>query len=363
VPVDGATAGRLRAHDWGSDPFVPTPGATHEFRIRLVDGRCFFLDAQNRCRIHSEVSYDAKPAACRAFPLTVLDVGGSRHARLSYWCPTVVSNTGKPLEHQAQWIKDVSRHAGVRTEPVSVNGGAPLSPRDLEAVHRTLREFHAGPTAIPDRLAAGAGLGARLAAEAGDVAGVLRRAHADGVDALAAEARRGGDAASGRRALALYIVFDAEGGRAKMLLRTAGVFLSGLGLTPVRSRAVGASARWPALRKVRFAPSDAAAEVLARYFASKVESRRYLAGSAPLCAGLNELLVAWGIVRVLAQVRAASERRNACEDGDIRAAVSAADLLVMEHGGLDHGRLHEQLTKAVLASSSLAADVLAAVEG
>ena len=47
------------------------------YRIRPVDGRCFFLDAQNRCRIHIGDRLRGQAAVCRAFPLAVLKWRGA----------------------------------------------------------------------------------------------------------------------------------------------------------------------------------------------------------------------------------------------------------------------------------------------
>lgn len=37
--------------------------------LRMVQGRCVFLDERNACRIHAELGADAKPIPCRQFPL------------------------------------------------------------------------------------------------------------------------------------------------------------------------------------------------------------------------------------------------------------------------------------------------------
>lgn len=84
IPVEQAAYDRLQAHDWDGQPFERFERDGHPYRIRLVDdGRCFFLDGNRRCRIHSELSYDVKPAACRAFPLAVMEMDGRRYGRLS----------------------------------------------------------------------------------------------------------------------------------------------------------------------------------------------------------------------------------------------------------------------------------------
>ena len=132
---------RLRSHDWGGEPFESAPGAGEPYRIKLVDNRCFFLDPENRCRIHTELSYDAKPPTCRSFPLTVLEVGGQRYARLSFWCPTVTANTGKPLDHQSSWIKETAKQSDHRTRPLMVNETREIQPGDFDRIHHALRRF------------------------------------------------------------------------------------------------------------------------------------------------------------------------------------------------------------------------------
>ena len=105
MTVDATKVERLRQHDWGDDPFVALRGEGDEFSIKLVDGKCFFLDADKRCRIHSELGYEEKPDGCKAFPLRMARVGGEMRARLSFWCPTVSDDEGKPLRDQMRWVR------------------------------------------------------------------------------------------------------------------------------------------------------------------------------------------------------------------------------------------------------------------
>lgn len=368
VPVDAATVDRLRQHDWGAEPFERAPGAGEPYRTRLVDGRCFFLDPENRCRIHAELSYEAKPPVCRSFPLTVLEVGGERYARLSFWCPTVTANTGKPLDHQSAWIRDTARHADQRTAPLTINGTTAIAPGDFDRVHRALRRFMADTASpVADRLAAAAAVIRRLdAAPANtDSASLARLAHlaeSEGAAALAVEARRGGRPAGGRRVLSLYLLQDREGGRLAILGRLAAVLLFNAGAMKIASRAVPGSANWRQVRRVPFQPSAESAALLTRYFCSKLDSRRYVAGDATLVTGFNLLVAAYGMINVLARLRAASQNRRSCSDEDVSLAVGAADLLVVEHPGLHYGRVHTQLVQAALGSAGLCADLLARIE-
>ena len=107
-----------------------------------------------------------------------------------------------------------------------------------------------------------------------------------------------------------------------------------------------------------FVPSAASDELLTRYFCSKLDSRRYVAGDASLVVGFNVLLAAYAVVEVLARTRAAGSGRAACDEEDVRQAVGAADLLVVEHPGLDSMGLHRRITEAALGSPDLGAGLL-----
>lgn len=368
MPVDAETVARLRKHDWGGEPFERAPGAGEPYRTRLVDQRCFFLDPENRCRIHAELSYDAKPPVCRSFPLTVLEVGGQRYARLSYWCPTVTANTGRQLESQSGWVKETARHSDQRTAPLTIDGTTPIQPGDFDRIHHALRRFLAeAALPIPDRLAAGSALIRRVARAThlpggGSMAGVVQAAEAEGAAVLAREGRQGGHPSGGRRVLSLYLLQDRLGGRLAIVTRLVSVLLFNTGLGTLSSRAVPGSASWRRIRRVSFHPSADSTRLLTRYFCSKLDSRRYVAGDATLVSGFNLLVAAYGMINVLARMRAASEERLACADEDVILAVGAADLLVVEHPGLHHGRVHTRLVEAALGPVDLCADLLARVE-
>lgn len=365
MPVDQATVDRLRKYNWGADPFEATPSGGEPYRTRLVNGRCFFLDATNRCRIHSEVSYDAKPPACRLFPLAVLEVGGRQYARLSFWCPTVAADTGKPLDQQGRWLREAAKYADRRPMPLMLNEAVALPARDLERLHQAFREFLlARAHTIADRLAASAAFLRRFEAVAtrdGAAAGsALLTGPLPNIPELAAETRRSGHASAGRRVLSLFMLQDREEGRVAAVRRFAALALFRAGGVRLHSRAMQASASWRQLRRVEFDSAGAAAnDLLTRYLSAKLESRRYVAGDVTLLEGVNMLVAAYGIVDTLARTKAASERRPACTESDIRDAVSAADLLVLEHPALLHGGLHRRLVKAALGTSEAAADVLA----
>lgn len=97
-------------HAHGSlDPFETEAHSGRVF-LRQVDGTCIFLMADNRCAIHAQLGYMAKPAPCRRFPFTLLgEPQGPIHVRASFFCPTVVANTGAgPDEHARAFEEDSS---------------------------------------------------------------------------------------------------------------------------------------------------------------------------------------------------------------------------------------------------------------
>jgi hypothetical protein len=328
----------------------------------LVDGRCFFLDADNRCRIHTEIAYEAKPAVCRAFPLTVLQVGDRLHARLSFWCPTVVENAGRPLDHQTGWLKETAKSAGRRTAPLTIDGVREISLREFDAVHHALRRLVATPgVPMKTRLAAGAGFLRRLhsAAARDDLLSSVREAEGAGPEALAREGAQNGRFSSGRRVLTLFLLNDRENSRWSSVSRFLALLLFHFGGRPLRCQSVGARASWRAMSRVVFAPGAADLELLSRYFCSKLDSRRYVAGDVSLVKGFNLLLAGYAMVELLARARAADGRRAACDHRDISEAVAATDLLVVEHVGLDRAPLQRQMSDAALGGHEVAAGVLA----
>lgn len=360
VTVDQATVDRLRAHDWGADPFEALRGGEHPYRIRLVNERCFFLDPQNRCRIHTEISYDAKPPVCRAFPLAILEVSGRQYGRLSYWCPTVTANQGRPLDQQRGWLKDTSAIAGRRTVPLTVEGTRELSTRQFDRVHAALRRCLTH-TALPvrDRLAAGSAIVRRLAASgAADPVSIVEAAEAEGLAELVRQGTSGGRMASGRRVLTLYLLQDRGPSRWAILPRLAAVLLFNTGVYRLRSRATGARASWRAIRRVSLGSSPAGDELMTRYFCGKLDSRRYIAEDASLVTGFNLLVAAYAVIEVLARMSAAEAGRTTCGAEDVQLAVSAADLLVVEHPGLDQTGPHHRITEETLGNADLAAGLL-----
>jgi lysine-N-methylase len=104
---------RIEAQGWtqadGVDP--ATMLAAHGDRFRLghqSDGACVFLDSSGRCRIHARFGEDAKPLACRLYPLAIHPAGKKLAVSLRFDCPSAVKNQGKPLAEQLQEIRKLA---------------------------------------------------------------------------------------------------------------------------------------------------------------------------------------------------------------------------------------------------------------
>jgi Fe-S-cluster containining protein len=370
VTVDASRVEQLRRHDWGADPFVPLGGTSDAFRIKLVDGRCFFLDEDRRCRIHAELGYEAKPEGCKAFPLMLGEVAGETRARLSFYCPSVSENRGRPLQQQMRWVRATARAAGEirRTAPLTLDGEIELSARELASIEGSLdRLLGREAVAIADRLAAGCAVLLELQQALsqqgkGALAAALRRSEQSEIETLATAGRAEGRAARAGPLLSLYLGPDGRPGKLARFGRFIAVRLFNLGLIALRSRAMGAKASWRQISAVRFEPNAESNALLTRFLLHKLRSRRIVAGELSLLSGFNLLVTAYGVINLLARLAAAADRRDHCQAAEITRAVQAADLLVIEHTTLHHGELFATLTESVLADRRLCAALLARLE-
>ncbi|MBL8740811.1 MAG: YkgJ family cysteine cluster protein [Myxococcales bacterium] len=69
--------------------------------MTLVDGACLQLDAERRCGLHRRGGFEAKPAACRAYPATFVIAGDRVSVSTSVECDCVLTSlsgdSGEPL--------------------------------------------------------------------------------------------------------------------------------------------------------------------------------------------------------------------------------------------------------------------------
>ena len=73
--------------------------------MTLVDGACLQLDGEHRCGLHRKGGFDAKPAACQAYPATFVLAGDRVTVSTSVECDCTLSSlggeAGEPLSRAA----------------------------------------------------------------------------------------------------------------------------------------------------------------------------------------------------------------------------------------------------------------------
>ncbi len=380
VTVDAEKVAKLREHDWShlhpGDPFEKNRGPGDAYRLRMIDGRCFFLATDNRCHIHIELDYDAKPDGCKAFPLHLLEVGKQTHGRLSFYCPSVTDGTGKRLRDQQRWLRATLKAAGDirRNKELTLNDVVDLKLRDAEEILNRINTWmRRDDETVADRLAAGAGLLATMSDRASEARGEAKAAHA--IAALLKEARKDeafatfiaagradGFASRAGPLFSLFLGADTKMTKTARFGHFFGIRAFNVGLGKLRSTIMNAQASKKQLRAVRFDPPTTHNELLTRYFSHKLDARRPLAGEGSLIAGYNILVAAYGVINLLTRLAAASAGRDEPDEHDVAAAVQAADLLVVEHTTLRHGPMFGHLVDTVLASPNLCASLLARLE-
>lgn len=72
---------------------------------RREDASCVFL-VDKRCAIHSEFGFKAKPQICQLFPFFNVNTPGGRYFSVSFACPAVLSNQGRPLKEHVPSVEE-----------------------------------------------------------------------------------------------------------------------------------------------------------------------------------------------------------------------------------------------------------------
>ena len=114
VPVTSAEVARISAldfSDWNgrsSSYFKKTLRGS--YLRKRADKRCVFLDSDGLCIIHKKFGFDAKPLACRLYPLDVYKWrDGSVSASFRYDCPAVAG--GSRMEHPRELANSITAFA------------------------------------------------------------------------------------------------------------------------------------------------------------------------------------------------------------------------------------------------------------
>lgn len=75
--------------------------------IAKTDTKCVMLH-ENLCLIHSKLGPEAKSYCCRTFPLVFGILPGELYVGVSYYCPSVQANEGKPLENYLPLVRKLA---------------------------------------------------------------------------------------------------------------------------------------------------------------------------------------------------------------------------------------------------------------
>lgn len=142
------------------------PSAATSGGVMNLPPSCFFLDSDNRCQVHNEFGYDAKPETCRLFPFNaIFSVGDHLLVRgHDFLCPlTVLPDGQKSDASQHELLVANMQSQGIRQPPkelVPAIGSAPAAIA-LERAVVVLSEAHIGddeymPFAVAQTVLAGA---------------------------------------------------------------------------------------------------------------------------------------------------------------------------------------------------------------
>lgn len=371
VTVDEEKVKAIREHDWSHisklDPFEKNRGPGDAYRLRMINGRCFFLDENNLCRIHAEVNYNAKPDGCKAFPLHYVEFGGHSYGRLSFYCPSVTKEEGKWLRDQSRWLKATRKAAGdvKRGEKLTLDGVLEISDKEAnELISIMLKWTRDESIPISRALTRISGL-LRLISERGEkeneaaIRKSLRQADDNKNHLLYEElGQKEGKASRAGPVFSLFLGADCKNTKLSRFAHFWNIRFFNLGLAKLSSKMMQAKASKGALRQIEFKEND----LLRRYITHKIEARRMLAGDSSLFVGFNTIAAGYAVINLLARLSAVEHHRSSCDDHDIAAAVQAADLLVVEHTTLAHGPMFGHLVDAVLSAQNLFASMVKAVE-
>ena len=345
---------RIEKQNWtaadGVDPSAMIVAAGNAFRLgHQADGACVFLDAAGRCRIHAKFGEEAKPLACRLYPLVIHPAGKKLVVGLRFSCPSAVANRGQPMPELAPEIQKLARlvvpgdyEEGVPPPILDAPGGewpdflrfvkwldislaAPEIPVALKLV-RTLHWLAAVEKGRLDQIT-GAG--------ADEILEVLIQSALKKVSDLQNSCEK--PSRFGQLFLRTMVfeyarTTNVEGGgvsgesRWKRLLGMFS-FLGAGGRTPALRQGL-ASVEFGDIEQ-SFSPLTSQMEVmLTRYFRVKIQSLHFCGAAfhdRPLMEGFRSLALLYPVIIWLSRWLAVSDGRTKLSDADVARAISMVD--------------------------------------
>jgi lysine-N-methylase len=143
IPLSPDDVARLRQQGWEKHPDFRGVTTIQKSSLggppilaHAADGACVFLTAAGRCRIHEEFGADAKPRACRLFPLQAVATDRDVRVTVRRSCPSAAADRGRPIEAHLPELKRLLRD---RFDGVAPPGEPPPLVR---GVWRGWDEFH-----------------------------------------------------------------------------------------------------------------------------------------------------------------------------------------------------------------------------
>lgn len=350
---------RIDAHDWHAELGVPpyVPLGRGFVLNKTAEDACVFLDAENRCRIHSRFGEAAKPVACRIFPFSVRRTSASWQGSLRFDCPSITGNRGALIEENRSWLGGLVDEIQSEIPPsdiVELQTGLRASPDEETAFLKRLTQWldGVGPAAelpLMERIRGAAHLSSLLAGARFDrvrgqrfeelldilftnlpqeltiplpppssrQVGLFRQCvlvHTE--HATLAEARAG---FGGRTRMKL-----AQLVRARSMRRGRGT------APPLRGFTLPHRPQFTAIECVRPNQSDtySVTDLIRRYIAARIEGRSvYGAGyyAWPLFVGFCALWLGIAAVGWLARYRAAGQNRGEISFDDVASALGVVD--------------------------------------
>ncbi len=345
---------RIEKQGWtladGVDPGSMIVEAGAHFRLgHQMDGACVFLDPSGRCRIHAKFGVEAKPLACRLYPLVIHPAGQKLVVGLRFSCPSVAANRGEPLAEQKAEIQKLAgcvalEHFG-KIPPPPVQAGPAAEWPDLLRFVKWLDVFmSAGQVPLTLRIlrtlhwlgAVERGSFSQISGPGADE--ILEALFQGAVNKLPALAESPQRASRFSRLFFRLLVLEYAREITVEDLRAPGRYRWAMAGAIWRfARAVG---RTPALRQglesvefaaieQRFEPISPAIEsMLTRFFRVKIQSLHFCGRAfhdRPLIEGFRNLALLYPVILWLGRWLAAGQSRTNLTEADVARAISMVD--------------------------------------
>jgi Fe-S-cluster containining protein len=341
--------GRVSNRHGFTDPFdVEADGRVF---LRQVDDACVFLLPDEKCGIHAELGYEAKPPSCRRFPFSLYRVpSGALHVRASFFCPTVIASKGAAPEELAKGLASdgspielPNRH---RTE------AGEISNADYAELEHDLDSILASEGDISRAVAIAGSLVARVVRRMAEGGAPLEevREYRDpaNLEALASVVRPFENVRRSRFLLApfLWTAVPPQLGRMTHTLNMARLLLGRGSVVTVLSTEPVDLGRHAA---VSFDSQMGESSVLVRRYLRHILKSRALIHDLGADLGFYLLGVAFALVRWYARALAALAGRTAVTDADVIQAIRTVDRF-----HLGHNQGHQYVVKRTLMGRGLA---------